>query len=133
VARQVLIVDDEPSVRDFLHKVLMRNGFECRIAEDAGQALAKMNERRADLVLTDVHMPGSDGAWLLGVLKAQWRDVPVIMLTGHEEADVAVECMKSGAADYLLKPVELPKLLAAIGTALESGASAQSVPHGPPS
>ena len=116
--KQVLIVDDEPTVLDFVRKVLTRNGFECRTAEDAGQALAEMNKQLADLVVTDIHMPGSDGVWLLGTLKQQWPELPVIMLTGNGEPDTAMACIKSGAADYLVKPIEIPQLLSAVRSAL---------------
>lgn len=116
--KQILIVDDEPTVLDFVRKVLVRNGFECRTAEDAGKALAELNQNGADLVVTDIHMPGSDGTWLLETVKQQWPNVPVIMLTGDGEADVAVACLKSGAADYLLKPIEVSKLLSTVRSAL---------------
>ncbi|GMR23175.1 MAG: hypothetical protein BMS9Abin37_1582 [Acidobacteriota bacterium] len=121
----VLIVDDEPAVLDFVRKVLTRNGFECRTAEDAGQALAEMNKQRADLVVTDIHMPGSDGAWLLGTLKQQWPELPVIMLSGNGEADTAMACIKSGAADYLVKPIEVSQLLSAVRAALGLGDAGQ--------
>lgn len=115
---QILIVDDEPAVLDFVRKALDRVGFDCRTAEDAGQALAVMNEQPADLVVSDIHMPGSDGAWLLSTLKQQWPDVPVIMLSGDGEAETAMTCIRSGAADYLVKPIEVPQLVTAVRSAL---------------
>jgi two-component system nitrogen regulation response regulator NtrX len=119
--KRVLIVDDEPTVLEFMRRVLSRNAYECRTARDSGQALDEMNKQPADVVVTDIHMPGSDGAWLLNAIKQHWPEVPVIMLSGDDEAETAMACVKSGAADYLVKPIEIPRFLAAVRTALGLG------------
>jgi DNA-binding NtrC family response regulator len=108
----VLVVDDEPLVRGFMVKVLSRNGFTCRPAADAGEALAAMLERAPSLVITDVRMPGKDGSWLLAELRKRWPAVPVIVLTGLPDAPPAVECLKGGAHDYLLKPIDIEEFVA---------------------
>lgn len=118
IGRRVLVVDDEPTVLEFIRKVLVRHEFECATAEDAGQAFDQMTREHAHLVITDIHMPGSDGAWLLGAIKEHWPEVPVIMLTGDSEAEMAVHCIRSGATDYLVKPIEIPSLLSAVRSAL---------------
>lgn len=113
-ALHVLVVDDEPMVSDFIARVLRRNGFICRTASDAGEALAAAMDERPHLVLSDIRMPGKDGTWLLAEFKKRWPDVPIIMLTGVSGAEDAVVCLKAGAQDYLVKPIDVDALLAAL-------------------
>ncbi|HEY7700050.1 MAG TPA: response regulator [Vicinamibacteria bacterium] len=122
IEKDVLVVDDEPMVRDFVAKVLTRNGFACRTASDAGEAVASAMDRAPSLVVTDVRMPGKDGGWLLSELRKRWPLIPVIMLTAVSDAKQAVECLKAGAQDYLLKPVDIQELLRSVRRGLE-GAS----------
>jgi signal transduction histidine kinase/DNA-binding response OmpR family regulator len=129
---EVLVVDDEPMVREFLVKVLTRNGFRCRVATDAGEALAAAVDRPPSLVVTDLRMPGRDGGWLLTEFRKRWPAVPVIVLTGVSEAEQAVECLRGGAHDYLLKPIDVKELMASVRRAVEgSGAAQASVPPPP--
>jgi len=102
VGSDVLVVDDEPMVRDFIVRVLTRNGFTCRSAADAGEAIAEATDRPPTVAITDVRMPGKDGTWLLSELKKRWPDLPVIMLTAVSDAKQAVSCLKGGAYDYLV-------------------------------
>ena len=107
---EILVVDDEPRVCDFLVRALSKRGFVCRTAGDAEAAIGEVSLRSPSLVITDLVMPGRDGRWLLGEIKRRWPELPVIVLTGDGEARTAVQCLKEGADDYLVKPVNLEEL-----------------------
>ena len=124
IGSDVLVVDDEPMVRDFVAKVLTRNGFACRTASDAGEAVASAMDRTPSLVVTDIRMPGKDGSWLLSELRKRWPLMPVIMLTAVSEAKQAVECLKAGAQDYLLKPIDIQELLTSVRRGVEGNRAA---------
>ncbi|RPI26640.1 MAG: sigma-54-dependent Fis family transcriptional regulator [Acidobacteria bacterium] len=100
----VLIVDDETYVRDSLATVMRRKGYMVRTAPGADQLLASGALQGVDVVVTDLRMPGQDGLAFLRSLAETESTVPVIVLTGHGTVPSAVECMKAGAFDYLLKP-----------------------------
>jgi DNA-binding NtrC family response regulator len=101
----VLIVDDEAYVRDSLATVLRRGGYAVRTADSARAALETSMLEGLDVVISDLRMPGGDGLELLRKLRETEPSLPVIVLTGHGNVPSAVECMKLGAFDYLLKPV----------------------------
>ena len=126
--KRVLVVDDEPSIRAFVARVLSRSGFTCSEASNAAEALASVMNVCPLLTITDIHMPGSDGTWLLAELKERYPNMPVIMLTGVSEAETAVRCLKAGAADYLVKPIEIDELVVSTQLALER---VQRVGEGP--
>lgn len=113
-AVRILIVDDESSVRGFIARVLTRNGFDCRTAADASEAVSVVQESSPTLAICDLRMPGKDGKWLLRELKSRWPETSVIMLSAVADAKTAVECLKSGAEDYLVKPIDLDELLIAV-------------------
>ncbi|MBI5233601.1 MAG: response regulator, partial [Deltaproteobacteria bacterium] len=97
---KVYVVDDEKSMRDFLEIMLLKEGYEVRTFSDAVDILACFKERPADLVVTDVRMPGMDGVELLKELKDISPDVEVIMMTAYASVDTAIEAIRSGAYDY---------------------------------
>jgi DNA-binding NtrC family response regulator len=105
-AATVLVVDDEAYVRDSLVAVLRRRGHDARGAASVGEALHVLEEASFDAVITDLKMPDADGLDLLRRLSATAPGLPVVVLTGHGTVPSAVECMKAGAADYLLKPAD---------------------------
>ncbi len=115
----VLVVDDEASVRGLVARALSRGGFSCRTAGDAAEALEEVSRRLPAVTVTDMRMPGRDGHWLLGELKRHHPEMPVIMLTGDSEAQTAVQCLKDGAEDYLVKPVDLEELVIAVRRATD--------------
>jgi len=116
----VLLVDDEDYVRDSLATLLERRGFAVRTASTADRALADGAAEGADAVVVDLRMPGRDGLELLHELKIRNPGQPVVVLTGHGTVPSAVECMRAGAFDYLLKPAEPAELEMALERALES-------------
>ncbi len=102
----VLVVDDEAYVRDSLVAVLKRRGHEVRGVGSVGEAMKQLGEGTFDAVITDLRMPGEDGLSLLRRLSTTQLGLPVVVLTGHGTVPSAIECMKAGAADYLLKPAD---------------------------
>ncbi len=106
----ILVVDDELSIREAFSDWLKQDGFEVETAADGQEALARVKERHYDIMLVDVKMPRMDGITLLKHLKEEDPDIAVVMMTAHGAIQDAVEAMKLGANDYLLKPFELEEL-----------------------
>ena len=108
---QVLLVDDE---RDFVEMLSLRiedEGHQVRPAYSGQEALQALDEAESDVVILDIKMPGMDGIETLKTIKARYPLVEVILLTGHGAVDTAVEGLKSGAFDYLLKPANFEELV----------------------
>jgi two-component system NtrC family response regulator len=117
----ILLVDDDASLRRILSHHLERAGYTVRSAADGSQALALLAAGPADLVLTDVRMPGMDGRALLAEVRRGTPDLPVLMMTAYGTIQDAVEAMRQGAFDYLTKPVDKETLLRAVHRALQIG------------
>ena len=115
----ILIVDDEKTVRRSLNKALSMNGFACEEACSADEAMAALSRRPTDLVILDVMMPGTSGKELLPRLKKTYPDTAVVMATAVVEPDTIVNCMKNGAHDYITKPFDVDQLLTNIQTVLD--------------
>jgi two-component system, NtrC family, response regulator HydG len=116
---RVLVVDDEPSARLGLEKLLRQDGFVVDVAEDGVEALAVASERSPDVVVTDLKMPNLDGLGLLGKLRELSPSLPVIVVTALGEVSSAVAAMRAGAEDFLTKPVDVDALVVSIERALE--------------
>ena len=114
----VLVVDDEPAVRAVLATYLQRHGHEVEQAKDGEQALELLAARRFAAMLCDIRMPVMTGLELLPKALAADPDLAIIMLTGVEEPAAAISCLRLGAADYLIKPVELEELQHSLHQAL---------------
>jgi len=106
----ILIVDDEAYVRDSLAEMLGRRGFEARTAASAAEALETDRLAGLDAVVSDLKMPGTDGRELVAALAERESGLPVVVLTAYGTVGSAVECMKAGAVDYLLKPTDPEEL-----------------------
>lgn len=122
----ILVVDDEDEIRNLLRDVLEDEGYTISSAADAIEARASIAERRPDLILLDIWMPGLDG---LGLLR-EWHEHgqlvwPVIMMSGHGTVETAVEATRLGAFDFIEKPISLDKLLLLIEHALDNRRLAQ--------
>jgi putative nucleotidyltransferase with HDIG domain len=115
---RVLIVDDDAVVRDAIGMVLSEAGFACRSSTGAEAALEAVKSDAPDLVVSDVKMPGKDGLWLLDRIRRERPDTAVVMLTAYGDTEAAVECLRRGASDYLLKPPKATELVRAIERAL---------------
>jgi len=115
----VLIVDDEQSIRDILHRKLQSHGYDCVIAVDGKEALWKAFMQDFDLVLMDIKMPGMSGLEVLPKMVTDHPDTSVVMLTAVSDIQTAVEAMKLGAYDYLTKPFNMDDLIMKVARALE--------------
>jgi two-component system response regulator AtoC len=118
--KNVLVVDDEASMRRVLEIMLKKMGFGVRAAGNGIEALAVLAEQSVDLIITDLRMPGMGGLDFLGELNARGMTTPVIVMTAHGTIDTAVTAMKHGARDYLLRPFDIDVLEIAIDRALHS-------------
>jgi DNA-binding NtrC family response regulator len=114
----ILIVDDERNTCDALAVILRREGHSVALAASGESALHYVQENPADLVLSDVKMPGLDGLAVLRHIHAKYAGLPVIMMSGHSDVTAAVEAMKQGAFDYLVKPFGKEDVLRAVQKAL---------------
>ena len=115
---QVLIVDDDPGVREPVCAWLAATGLSVLAAGRAEEALSILEGFAADALVLDLQLPDRDGVGLLRAVHARLPRLPVVVLTSHREAEVAVECMKAGAYDYLVKPVDEPRLVTTVANAL---------------
>ncbi len=128
MAISVLIVEDDPNIRELLQMYLEKDGYAVTVAADGGQGLAKFHAIKPDLVLLDVMMPVMDGWAVCRAIRAEGK-TPVIMLTAKSETDDKVAGLKSGADDYITKPFEMKELLARIEAVLrrtDSGSGKQT-------
>jgi DNA-binding NtrC family response regulator len=116
---RILIVDDEVNARTALAELLRDEGYVVEAAADAFKALGKMADFAPDLVLTDLKMPGMDGLTLLGRLRDDDPDLPVLVMTAFGEVESAVRAMQSGARDYLAKPVNVAELSVVVAREME--------------
>jgi response regulator RpfG family c-di-GMP phosphodiesterase len=117
---RVLVVDDEPRLRQVLVRLMTRDGFACTEADNGVQALALLEaDGPPPLVLSDLRMPDMDGAELLRRVRARWPDTAVVMITAVADVEVAVSCLAHGAMDYLTKPFHLEEVRARVRQALE--------------
>ncbi|MBZ0252417.1 MAG: sigma-54 dependent transcriptional regulator, partial [Candidatus Methylomirabilis sp.] len=116
----ILVVDDELGMREFLELCLGEAGHRVTAVGDGEAALAKLGEASFDLVLTDVRMPRLGGLDLLDRTRIKAPDAAVVVMTAFGTVETAVEAMKRGAQDYLIKPFKLDELEIVVGKALEA-------------
>ncbi|WP_153132340.1 sigma-54-dependent transcriptional regulator [Dechloromonas hortensis] len=125
----ILVVDDEVGIRELLSEILIDEGYDVRLAENATAARQVRLELRPDLVLLDIWMPDTDGISLLKEWHAGGHlNMPVVMMSGHGTIDTAVEATRFGAFDFLEKPIALQKLLSTVQKALKHDAPPQRLP-----
>jgi len=119
MSAQILVVDDEPAVRDVLVTWLQAAGYRCVEAADAQAALDCITTHPVDVALLDLALPGHDGLWLARQIRQQTDDMALIMVTGLQRFDAAVAGIRLGVLDYLLKPFSRIELLQAVRRAVE--------------
>ena len=129
---KILIIDDERGIRNTLREILADEGHEVEVAENGKQGLVMAQNKAYDLIFSDIKMPEMDGIELLAHLKGQSDEVqrtkddsdpidcPVVMISGHGDVETAVQALKLGAYDFLLKPLDLNRILITTKNALES-------------
>ena len=117
--RHVLIVDDDRQVREVLHQIFLASGYDCLVANDGREGLALFRTARPPLTVTDLKMPGMTGIELLQGIREDDTDAAVIVLTGAADVKTAIDSLKLGAYDFIMKPVNIDELLIAADRALE--------------
>ncbi|HWR38167.1 MAG TPA: sigma 54-interacting transcriptional regulator [Patescibacteria group bacterium] len=115
----ILVADDEENVRRLLAAVLKREGYPVEVASDGLEALAKINDSAPQLVLMDIRMPQLDGITAFRKLREQGHRMPVILMTAFAAVDTAVEALKAGAFDYLIKPFDLAEVKLLVNRAFQ--------------
>jgi DNA-binding response OmpR family regulator len=110
----ILVVDDEENLRRTLALILQREGYSVTTAASVGEARECLKAGAIDLVFLDVKLPDASGLTLLTEMRDQYPGVPVLILTAHDKLGVALEAVRNGAHDYLLKPVDPPILIARV-------------------
>lgn len=115
----ILIIDDERSIRNTLKDILENEGYSVDVAEDGIHGLDKLKNEHYDLVFCDVKMPKMDGIEVLGNIKKENPDQTVVMISGHGTIDTAVESLKIGAFDFIEKPLDLNRLLVCVRNGME--------------
>jgi two-component system, OmpR family, response regulator MprA len=111
---RILVVDDEPAVRDAVERALRLDGYDVLLAEDGGEALETLDTRPPDAVVLDVLMPHVDGLELCRRMRSRGDHTPVLMLTARDTVSDRVAGLDAGADDYLIKPFALEELLARV-------------------
>jgi len=110
----ILIVDDERNIRELLEIILTKAGFDTCTTDDGHEALEVIKNDSVDLVIQDLRMPKMDGIKLLKEIKNISPQLPVVLITAFSSWDTAVEAMRLGAYDYLMKPCDIDKLIAKV-------------------
>jgi len=120
VKPRILIVDDEPSMREMLRIVLRRDGYDVTVAANGTQAIDILKRERVDLLLSDIRMPDLSGVDVLRTAKEGNRDLIAFMMTAFASTDTAVEAMRLGAADYFTKPFSMDEMRLKVRQQLEA-------------
>lgn len=116
----ILVVDDEVSVTDMLYEDLTEEGYNCITAGTGGDALQKLSANEADVALLDLKLPDLSGMEILREIKSAHPETAVIIITSYGDIETAVEAMKIGAMDFIIKPFELDRINRSVATALQT-------------
>src|SRR5215831_11731962 len=118
VAPLIAVLDDEPEMRKALGRLLLTHGFRVGAHATGEELLGSLSSGLPDCVVLDLHMPGVNGFDVLAQFASRWPHVPIVMITGHDEADTAERVGRLRPAAYLRKPVDETALLGAIETTI---------------
>lgn len=116
---KILVIDDEDIVRMSCQRILAPQGYEVKATKSAVEGFKMLAEECFDVVLTDLKMPDIDGIEVLRRVKEEWPDIEVIMITGYQTINTAVQAIKLGAFDYIEKPFTPDSIVSAIEKAIE--------------
>lgn len=126
----ILVVDDEPDLRTLYELTLLREGYRVDVAESVADAWSQLQERRYDVLITDMRLPDGMGIELIQRLRAQQRGERSVVITAYGSAENAVESLKAGAFDYLTKPVDLKQFRAVIASAVQDAQAPKATAGG---
>lgn len=124
----ILVVDDDASVARALRRFLEIEGHACRVASNAADGVALIGDRRPDLVIMDIRMPGVDGLEALDQVQAKYPGLCVVMMTGYGTSQTSIDAIKAGAFDYITKPPDLDALRRLIVRAVDAGGPVTAEP-----
>jgi CheY-like chemotaxis protein len=113
-SKTILVVDDEAPFRNILNSVLQNEGYQVETASDGDEAIVKIEQRKFDLILLDIHMERVDGFEVLKLVKEKYAETKVIVLTGFSELANAIKAQQMGAEAFISKPYDLIDLLETI-------------------
>ena len=119
VQARILVVEDDPMVRDVVVAAIEEMGCDIEVSGDGAEALKRTELKHFDLIVTDMRLPGLDGLSLIKELKVGSADTDVIVMTGYGTIENAVECMKAGALEYLIKPFTSDQIQLAVRKSLD--------------
>jgi DNA-binding NtrC family response regulator len=125
----LLIVDDDPTVRDQLERLYQYSGYSVTAVFSAEDAITRLGEDEIDLVISDVQLPGINGVELTSYIREHFPDVPVIVITGYSDIQTAVDVLKLGAVDFLIKPFDLTVVHELTRAALEKTTVFREIRH----
>ena len=108
---RVLVVDDNEALREVIAAILSESGCRCESAKNGVEAMQKVRQDRFDAVVTDIEMPDMDGIRLTKEINEHFSDLPVMIVTGHEEDSYREEALRAGAKEFLRKPFGVPDLI----------------------
>ena len=122
MAIEILIVDDNADIRNILNELIIDAGYKTRIAANYNQALTEIDKKMPDVAILDVKLDkgDNDGIELLTHIKSKNKDVPVIIITGHANVEMAVDSLKKGAFEFVEKPFDQARLLNFVSRAVEN-------------
>lgn len=123
----ILVVDDEPDIRELIRDILEDEGYQVSVAADGEQARLALASQSPNLILLDIWMPDIDGISLLKEFKQQDDDLTIVMMSGHGTIETAVEATRLGACDFIEKPLSMAKLLRGVELALEHRNKQQAI------
>ena len=122
MAIEILIVDDNADIRNILNELIVDAGYKTRVAANYNQALSEIDKKMPDVAILDVKLDkgDNDGIELLSHIKSKNNDVPVIIITGHANVELAVSALKHGAFEFIEKPFDKTRLLNFVKRAVEN-------------
>jgi DNA-binding NtrC family response regulator len=115
----ILVVDDEAPIRETLKEILEYEDFEVSLADNGEKAWQLIQKNDFDVILCDVKMPGIDGMELLEKVQAFRPEIPMVMISGHGNVEMAIDSTKKGAYDFITKPPDLNRLLITLRNAID--------------
>lgn len=116
---KALIIDDEPDIRDLIQITLERMSIECATAATFSEAIALLEQQEFHFCLTDMKLPDGNGMDLIALAQKKYKKMPIAMITAFGNMETAVEALKSGAFDFIAKPIDLARLREVVTAALK--------------